>query len=293
MAGTTDEVNIQRLLQYCEDQVQDDNADLSSLLERSKLLTYIQYLDFLAQKLRQRQSPGPNDYGQRIERLRHYFQESIKTRDHGVQQTEKERKAYLAQLQQLEQTDPDWLTALKRGDHQDEEDDDNEEPKKQNASGLDLDGWDDLEEDVLTTKVKVTTMPPPPSTSLPSSEPSLRQRPTKPNKSREEETANIENVLQHHRQLHDDITMDLSKMAKQLKMNTQNFGDVLQKDKKVLEDANTLVESNLSHMKQERKRLDAHYSKSWGTTCMNLGVVLFVCIMFVFVFFTIKFLPKA
>lgn len=50
---------------------------------------------------------------------------------------------------------------------------------------------------------------------------------------REEETTNIEHVLQHHRQLHDEMTSDLGKMAQQLKMNTQLFGDILNKDDQV------------------------------------------------------------
>ncbi|ORZ16943.1 vesicle transport protein [Absidia repens] len=110
---------------------------------------------------------------------------------------------------------------------------------------------------------------------------------------REEETSNIEHVLQHHRQMHDEMTTDLGKMAHQLKLNSQNFGDILQKDDTLIRDAQKMVENNLGKMQTERQRLDKHYSKSWGTSFMNLGVVLFVCVMFVFVFFTIKFLPKA
>lgn len=121
----------------------------------------------------------------------------------------------------------------------------------------------------------------------PSSE--LRQRNTK----RENETSNIEHVLQHHRQLHDELTTDLSKMAQQLKINSQNFGDTLSKDDYILKEAQRAVENNLERMTKERTRLDLHYSKSWGTSFMTFGVVLFVCIMFVLVFFTIKFLPKA
>ncbi|KAI8089655.1 uncharacterized protein BX664DRAFT_139051 [Halteromyces radiatus] len=89
------------------------------------------------------------------------------------------------------------------------------------------------------------------------------------------------------------MTTDLGKMAHQLKLNSQQFGDILHKDDEVLRDAQKLVESNLGKMGTERRRLDAHYSRSWGTSFMNLGVVLFVCIMFTLVFFTIKFLPKA
>jgi hypothetical protein len=40
----------------------------------------------------------------------------------------------------------------------------------------------------------------------------------------------MEHVLQHHRQLHDEMTTDLGKMAHQLKLNSQSFGDILQKD---------------------------------------------------------------
>jgi len=107
------------------------------------------------------------------------------------------------------------------------------------------------------------------------------------------ETSNIEHVLQHHRQMHDELTTDLGRMAKQLKINSQAFGDTLSKDDVVLKEAQQAVESNLTRMTKERQRLDVHYSKSWGTSFMTMAVALFVCIMFVLVFFTIKFLPKA
>lgn len=93
--------------------------------------------------------------------------------------------------------------------------------------------------------------------------------------------------------MHDELTTDLGRMAKQLKLNSQAFGDTLSKDDTVLKEAQEAVENNLHTMTRERKRLDEHYSKSWGTSFMTMGVVLFVCIMFLLVFFTIKFLPKA
>ncbi|KAI8642438.1 hypothetical protein BD408DRAFT_416519 [Parasitella parasitica] len=93
--------------------------------------------------------------------------------------------------------------------------------------------------------------------------------------------------------MHDELTTDLNRMAKQLKINSQAFGDILSKDDAVLKEAQQAVESNLDRMTKERQRLDVHYSKSWGTSFMTMALVLFVCIMFVLVFFTIKFLPKA
>jgi Membrane fusion protein Use1 len=50
----------------------------------------------------------------------------------------------------------------------------------------------------------------------------------------EEETAQIEHVLQHHRQLQEELTGDLSKMAAQLKSNSLAFGDLLEKDDQVI-----------------------------------------------------------
>ncbi|CAO3679350.1 unnamed protein product [Umbelopsis vinacea] len=109
----------------------------------------------------------------------------------------------------------------------------------------------------------------------------------------EGETAQIEHVLQHHRQMQEELTSDLGKMAAQLKSNSLAFGDLLEKDDQVLRDAQDAVASNLDRLRKERTRVERHNSKSWGTTFMTCGVVLFVSLMFVLVFFTIKFLPKA
>ncbi|KAI8087128.1 hypothetical protein BDF21DRAFT_223559 [Thamnidium elegans] len=75
--------------------------------------------------------------------------------------------------------------------------------------------------------------------------------------------------------MHDELTTDLGRMAKQLKLNSQAFGDTLSKDDIVLKEAQEAVENNLHTMARERKRLDEHYSKSWGTSFMTMGVVLF------------------
>lgn len=49
----------------------------------------------------------------------------------------------------------------------------------------------------------------------------------------EEETVQIEHVLQHHRQLQEELTSDLGRMAAQLKSNSLAFGDMLEKDNQV------------------------------------------------------------
>ncbi|KAI8073312.1 vesicle transport protein [Gongronella butleri] len=332
MVPTTDETNMLRLLQHCEQKCQEDDVSSWSFSQKHKYASYITYLEFLAQRVRQRDSRSSTDYDARIQYVKQMIRDArppseAKNEENdqieenqtiqtptdeqrqqpphavGVLVAEQGRKAYLAQLQHLEQPEPEWLTKMKRGaDHDadagrthanDDESDHAAQDKRgddgSGEGGKDMDGWDDLDEDVLDDTPRDATLAQPPT----ESEPALRQRARTTAKTREEETVNIEHVLQHHRQLHDEMTNDLSKMAKQLKMNTQQFGDTLNKDNKVLQEANTLVEANLTRMKMERQRLDAHQSKSWGTTCMNLGVVLFVCITFVFVFFAIKILPKA
>ncbi|RCH93024.1 hypothetical protein CU097_013306 [Rhizopus azygosporus] len=45
-----------------------------------------------------------------------------------------------------------------------------------------------------------------------------------------DEAFDLEHVLQHHRQIHDELTTDLSRMAEQLKKNSQAFGDTLKND---------------------------------------------------------------
>jgi hypothetical protein len=49
----------------------------------------------------------------------------------------------------------------------------------------------------------------------------------------EEETVQIEHVLQHHRQIQEELTTDLGRMAAQLKSNSLAFGDLLEKDDRV------------------------------------------------------------
>ncbi|KAI9255571.1 hypothetical protein BY458DRAFT_520048 [Sporodiniella umbellata] len=93
--------------------------------------------------------------------------------------------------------------------------------------------------------------------------------------------------------MHSELSHDLGRMAEQLKQNSRAFGDRLDQDDGLLRETQRAVESHLTQMANERQRLDRHYATSWKTSFMTFGVVLFVCILFVLVFFTIKLLPKA
>lgn len=200
--------------------------------------------------------------------------------DKGIAEARLVKKKHVEELRLLEQPDPDWLR----------EQDEQEKKKvrydcyllklillnciKESVEEEDRPREEKREESKEEKKEESTS--------------EIRQRTKKG-----EERFNVEHVLQHHRQMHDELTSDLSRMAQQLKKNSQVFGDTLSKDDIVLRDAQKAVENNLKRMTTERQRLDEHYSKSWNTSFMTIGVVLFVCIMFILVFFTIKFLPKA
>ncbi|KAG0175623.1 hypothetical protein DFQ28_006614 [Apophysomyces sp. BC1034] len=194
----------------------------------------------------------------------------------GIAEAQWTKKKHLDRMRQYHQPDPAWLTA------------NHEEPpeviQRENVPEDEVGGEEKASRNDVVEHVPIKQK----------EEPQIRYRnkPSKAAATQEETPTNVEHVLQHHRQMHDEMTTELSRMAQQLKINSQSFGDILAKDDKVLSDAQGAVESNLERMRKERQRLDVHYAKSWGTSFMTFGIVLFVCIIFVLVFFTIKFLPK-
>ncbi|ORY99939.1 vesicle transport protein [Syncephalastrum racemosum] len=255
---STDETNLLRLLQRCEEQWRAHGAaDNWSEPERDRYTTQIEYLQELSSRI-----PPENrsEYFPRIDQLVHQQPSRKSSLSDTLPQSKKQILTTLEQYQQP--LEPDWLKELSK--------------EKEQGTPLQTQTQSQAKAHV---QASATT-------------PEVRQR-RKRSPSRSQETGNVESVLQHHRQIHDELTTDLGRMARQLKMNSQSFGDTLGKDDKVLQQAQDVVSGNLDRLHKERRRLDAHYSKSWGTSFMTMGVVLFVCIMFVLVFFTIKFLPKA
>ncbi|CAO0802870.1 unnamed protein product [Mucor circinelloides] len=284
MLNTTDEINLHRLLISCENKLKEQPIDVWTASEKRKFATYVKYLATL-QKKSNPANVAP--YAPRIDQLTravavHTMHVDV---DKGIVEARLGKKRLLEELKQYESPDPEWLLELKRQDEraaQDEldrkkklleQEEDQEEDQTEQKDETEEDDQDNPLQDTFNEKTNTSE---------------IRQRNTAKN-----ETSNIEHVLHHHRQMHDELTTDLGRMAKQLKINSQAFGDTLSKDDVVLKEAQQAVESNLTRMTKERQRLDVHYSKSWGTSFMTMAVVLFVCIMFVLVFFTIKFLPKA
>ncbi|KAI9352374.1 vesicle transport protein [Pilaira anomala] len=281
MLTTTDEINLHRLLTSCENKLKQQPIDVWTASEKRKFATYVKYLATLQARTR---SSNTLPYSSRIDQLTravavHTMQVDV---EKGIAEAKLVKKKHLEELEQLEHPDPEWLLELKKQDEQAElEEAIRKKKQEEHEEEQEEEEEEEEEEEVVEEEKKE-----------PSS--AIRQRniAAKENLDATKETSNIEHVLQHHRQMHDELTTDLGRMAKQLKLNSQAFGDTLSKDDLVLKEAQEAVESNLVSMTRERKRLDQHYSKSWGTSFMTMGVVLFVCIMFILVFFTIKFLPK-
>ncbi|KAL0077308.1 vesicle transport protein [Phycomyces blakesleeanus] len=274
---STDEINLHRLLISCEKKIKQENVDLWTGSEKIKFATYVKYLQTLIARSGLAQS---RRYNERINSLAeavslHTMQVDV---EKGIAEARATKKVLLDSLQSQEAPEPDWLLNLKEEMAREKEQDEKAARLEDEAEE------EEMMEDMLSEKV--------PTPQVPIEKPDIRQR-HGPNITREEETSNIEHVLQHHRQMHDELTTDLGRMAKQLKMNTVRFGDTLAKDDMVLRDAQEAVETNLERMQREGKRLEIHNSKSWGTSFMTMGIVLFVCIAFILVFLTIKLLPKA
>ncbi|KAI9498378.1 vesicle transport protein [Zychaea mexicana] len=267
MVVSTNEINLYRLLVRCEQRLNDKEE--WNTIEKGKFIAYVRYLENL-----QHQAGIKNNYAERIEMLAN----AVASRgmndgiNKGITEARTSKKSLLDGLKQLQQPEePEWLQKIKNAPDEDATAAARQKEEEEEKS--------DNESIILTS-----------NNNKPGDK--LRRRQGS-GMTREEETSNIEHVLQHHRQMHDELTTDLGRMAQQLKVNSQSFGDTLAKDDQVLHEAQQAVVNNLDRLRKERQRLDTHYSKSWGTSFMTMGVVLFVCIMFVLVFFTIKLLPKA
>ncbi|KAJ1951477.1 hypothetical protein IWQ62_006422 [Dispira parvispora] len=118
----------------------------------------------------------------------------------------------------------------------------------------------------------------------------LRQRRYAPEPTDPEQS---ERLVQHHRQIHDELTGDLVHMAQTLKGNSLLFGDLLSKDREVLQDAQEVISNNVDHMQKHGGRLTTYSRKSWSTTWMTWLIILVVCLTFIMVYFVVRLFPKS
>ncbi|KAJ2504122.1 hypothetical protein GGI11_007477, partial [Coemansia sp. RSA 2049] len=102
----------------------------------------------------------------------------------------------------------------------------------------------------------------------------------------------VERLLQSQRSMHEDLTDDLVKMASVLKKNTLDFGVLMEKDKKVVEEAAEQLEKSAAGVGKHGLRLEKYRKRAWGTTGLTwLAVLIVVSVFFTLVLF-IKVAPK-
>ncbi|KAJ1723847.1 Trimethylguanosine synthase [Coemansia erecta] len=109
----------------------------------------------------------------------------------------------------------------------------------------------------------------------------LRRRGAVPNS-----VEGVERLLKSQRATQDDLSSDLLKMASILKKNSLAFGDLIEKDRDVVDSAAEKLDANLANMEKHGGRLDKFRKRSWGTTGLTwLTVLVVVSVFFMLVLF--------
>ncbi|TFK65822.1 hypothetical protein BDN72DRAFT_845133 [Pluteus cervinus] len=89
--------------------------------------------------------------------------------------------------------------------------------------------------------------------------------------------------------LQQELSEQLAQMASQLKRNAEHFSESLEKDAQVVEAMQQKLEGNFDTMQKERIRLRDHTSKSRGTTCLVMAIVMTVLLLFMLMVSIIRF----
>jgi hypothetical protein len=103
-----------------------------------------------------------------------------------------------------------------------------------------------------------------------------------------EEKPAKEDAMASDRAVHDSLTSELLRMAGVLKANSIAFGEALERDRRIIEQAGEKLEHNLDLMTRTRGRLGEYAKKARGLGWATLGAVLAVCFSWVFMFVLIK-----
>ncbi|CAG8458262.1 11218_t:CDS:2 [Ambispora gerdemannii] len=258
------EVNLRRLLSVCENQVSHENGLIRGP-EKLKFVTNIKHLKNLLEQIEMDATSNVDktaisEYARKIQRLSDIVDEFklISPVNRTFSQARFTKNAYQSQNEKNKENELELKLAPQTNDN-------NNEPeglKSAQEKRLEL-----FSSDAINRS-------------------EIRQRRT--NKFDQEETTNIESVLQYHRQTQEELTQDLVKMAERLKMNSITFGDIIKRDEKILDQTQSVLGSNLDRLKKEGTRLGRYAGKSSKTTWLVWSVVVFVCFSFFFTFMLIR-----
>ncbi|KAF7313401.1 hypothetical protein HMN09_00495900 [Mycena chlorophos] len=134
--------------------------------------------------------------------------------------------------------------------------------------------------------------PPVPTIILPTPESAAESLllPSKPTKSTSTSTSLQPSASMQHATLRQREMVDqMATMSEQLKRNSLYFAELLEKDKRVMEGAESKLESNFDFMQKTRVMTRDLRGKTGGTTCLVLLIVVFVMLVFVMMIGLIRF----
>ncbi|KAF7331640.1 hypothetical protein MKEN_00043700 [Mycena kentingensis (nom. inval.)] len=95
----------------------------------------------------------------------------------------------------------------------------------------------------------------------------------------------LQNSTLRQREMADQMAV----MAEQLKRNSVYFAELLEKDKRVMEETEHKLGENFGYMQKTRLRTRDLRGKTGGTTCLVLLIVVFVTVLFFFMVSLIRF----
>ncbi|KAJ2742643.1 hypothetical protein GGI20_004335 [Coemansia sp. BCRC 34301] len=102
----------------------------------------------------------------------------------------------------------------------------------------------------------------------------------------------VERLLKSQRATQEELTSDLVQMASVLKKNSVAFGDLLEKDKTVVEETSDLLNRNVAGVSGHGARLNKYRKRAWGTTGLTwLMISVVVSVFFLLVLF-MRIAPK-
>ncbi|KAL0255434.1 hypothetical protein I308_100238 [Cryptococcus tetragattii IND107] len=90
-------------------------------------------------------------------------------------------------------------------------------------------------------------------------------------------------------QVHEELSGQLADMSKRLKLNAIHFSNSLENEKHLIQDSQDVLEKNLSTTKSNKKHLSTVSKKGRSTTCLTLGIILLVMIVFIWTYLLIRF----
>lgn len=88
--------------------------------------------------------------------------------------------------------------------------------------------------------------------------------------------------------LHEELSLQLEQMARQLKRNAIHFSTSLGNDRAVVEDAEVKIEKNYDVLQGQRMKLRDRTSGGWKNTCLVVGIVVVVLVGFLLVVMIIR-----